>query len=51
MGLLVAFLFIFFMQFAKVLTTFGNFPVWLAAWLPVILFGLIGLILLRFTPK
>jgi len=51
MGLLVAFSFILFLQLSRVFATFGNFPVWLAAWLPIILFGLIALILLRTTPK
>ena len=50
-GLLVAFSFILFLQLSRVFATFGNFPVWLAAWLPIILFGLIALILLRTTPK
>jgi len=51
MGLLVAFSFILFLQISRVFATFGNFPVWLAAWLPIILFGFIALILLRTTPK
>ncbi len=51
MGLMVAFTFILFLQFSRVFATFGNFPVWLAAWLPIILFGLIALFLLRIAPK
>jgi lipopolysaccharide export system permease protein len=51
MGLLTAFLFIFFLQVSRVFASFGNFPVWLAAWLPIILFGLIALFLLRLAPK
>ncbi len=50
-GLLIAFSFIVFLQFSRVFTTFGNTPVWFAAWFPIILFGLIALILLRTTPK
>jgi lipopolysaccharide export system permease protein len=51
MGLMIAFVFIFFLQVSRVFATFGNFPVWLAAWLPIILFGLIALVLLRLAPK
>jgi lipopolysaccharide export system permease protein len=51
MGLLIAFMFIFFLQISRVFATFGNFPVWLAAWLPIIVFGLIALVLLRMAPK
>ncbi|MCL2682444.1 MAG: LptF/LptG family permease [Bacteroidales bacterium] len=51
MGLMIAFSFILFLQISRVFAAFGNFPVWLAAWLPIILFGLIALILLRIAPK
>jgi lipopolysaccharide export system permease protein len=50
-GLLIAFSFIVVMQFSRVFTTFGNTPVWFAAWFPIILFGLIAIVLLRTTPK
>jgi lipopolysaccharide export system permease protein len=51
MGLMTAFAFIFFLQISRVFATFGSFPVWLAAWLPIIVFGLIALVLLRLAPK
>ncbi|MDR2979784.1 MAG: LptF/LptG family permease [Bacteroidales bacterium] len=51
MGLFVAFTFILFLQLARVFAALGNFPVWLAAWLPIILFGCVALILLRTAPK
>ncbi len=50
-GITLAFTFILFMQFAKVFATVGNFPVWLAAWTPVIIYGLIGAYLLKKAPK
>jgi lipopolysaccharide export system permease protein len=51
MGLMTAFIFIFFLQVSRVFASFGSFPVWLAAWLPIIVFGLIALVLLRLAPK
>jgi lipopolysaccharide export system permease protein len=51
MGLMTAFVFIFFLQISRVFASFGSFPVWLAAWLPIIVFGLIALVLLRLAPK
>jgi len=51
MGLMIAFLFIFFLQMSRVFATQGNFPVWLAAWLPIFVFGFVALILLRLAPK
>lgn len=50
-GLMIAFLFILFLQFSRVFATFGSFPVGLAAWFPIFLFGLIALVLLRIAPK
>jgi lipopolysaccharide export system permease protein len=51
MGLVVAFMFIFSLQISRVFATFGNFPLWLAAWAPIIVFGFIALVLLRLAPK
>ncbi|MCL2028107.1 MAG: LptF/LptG family permease [Bacteroidales bacterium] len=51
MGLMIAFTFIFFLQVSRVFATFGSFPVWLAAWFPIIVFGLFALILLRLAPR
>lgn len=50
-GIFLAFSFILFMQFSKVFATMGSFPVWLAAWIPLVIFGLIAAYLLRRTPK
>lgn len=50
-GITLAFTFILFMQFSKVFATVGNFPVWLAAWMPLILYGLIAAYLLKKAPK
>lgn len=50
-GISIAFLFILFLQISKVFATFGSFPVWLAAWLPIIIFGIGAIILAYKTPK
>lgn len=50
-GITLAFTFILFMQFAKVFATVGNMPVWLAAWTPLIIYGLIAAYLLKKAPK
>lgn len=50
-GITLAFTFILFMQFSKVFATIGNFPVWLAAWLPLIIYSLIAAYLLKKAPK
>ncbi len=50
-GLALAFLFIFFLQMTKMFATLGTFPIWLAAWLPIILFSLLSIYLIRIAPK
>jgi len=51
LGLALTFLYILCMQVFTVLATFGNFPPFLAVWIPNILFGIIALILVRVAPK
>jgi len=50
-GLMIAFLFIFFLQLARAFATQGSMPVWIAAWLPIFIFGFVALVLLRLAPK
>jgi lipopolysaccharide export system permease protein len=51
LGLSISFGFILFMQFFTVFATFGNLPPSIAVWIPNLLFGLLGLYLLKKTPK
>lgn len=50
-GLAIAFSFILFMQISTVFATIGNLPPLFAAWIPIILFSIIGVILIRTAPK
>lgn len=50
-GLSLTFLFILFLQVSKVFATFGNMSVSFAAALPLLIFGLIAIILVRRAPK
>lgn len=50
-GIALTFTFILFMQFSNVFATFGNLPPVLAAWLPIIIYGVLGLFLLKWAPK
>ena len=51
LGILITFAFILFMRISTVFATFGNLSPALAAWIPNIIFGVIGLVLLRTAPK
>ncbi len=51
LGLAIAFSFILFMQISTVFATIGNLPPLFAAWIPIILFSIIGVILIRTAPK
>jgi lipopolysaccharide export system permease protein len=51
LGILITFAFILFMRISTVFATFGNLSPALAAWIPNIIFGMIGIILLRTAPK
>lgn len=50
-GLAIAFSFILFMQISTVFATIGNLPPLFAAWVPIILFSIIGIVLIRTAPK
>jgi len=51
LGILITFAFILFMRVSTVFALFGNLSPMMAAWIPNILFAMIGLILLRAVPK
>ncbi|MDR1739403.1 MAG: LptF/LptG family permease [Bacteroidales bacterium] len=50
-GIALAFMFILSMQFSKVFATIGGFPIGLAAWTPIIIYGFIAVYLLTKAPK
>lgn len=50
-GITLTFTFILFMQFSNVFATFGNLPPVLAAWIPIIIYGILGIFLLKWAPK
>jgi lipopolysaccharide export system permease protein len=50
-GILITFAFILFMRIFTVYATFGNLSPAMAVWIPNILFGALGLVLLRTAPK
>ena len=51
LGLSISFAFILFMQISTVFATFGSLPPIIAVWIPNIIFGLLGIYLLRIAPK
>ncbi|MDZ7743798.1 MAG: LptF/LptG family permease [Bacteroidota bacterium] len=51
LGIGITFLYILFMQISTVFATFGNLPTNLAAWVPNILFTVLGIYLLMKAPK
>jgi lipopolysaccharide export system permease protein len=51
LGILLTFVFILFMRITSVFATVGDLPPFLAAWIPNVIFGIIGLFLLRSAPK
>jgi len=50
-GITICFSFILFMQITTVFATLGNLPPIIAVWIPNILFGILGIYLLRVAPK
>jgi lipopolysaccharide export system permease protein len=51
LGILLAFSYILLMRVSTVFATFGNLPPSIAAWIPNLIFLVIGLILLKAAPK
>ena len=51
LGILITFAFILFMRITTVFATFGNLSPALAVWIPNLIFGTIGLLLMRTAPK
>jgi lipopolysaccharide export system permease protein len=50
-GIAISFLYILFMQFSSEFATKGNLHPILAAWIPNIIFGIVGAFLYRLAPK
>lgn len=50
-GIALAFTFILFLQMSKVFATAGSMPVWVAASLPILIYGFITMYLIRIAPK
>lgn len=50
-GLVLSFIYIFFMQVANVFSTNGGMSPFIAVWIPNIIFTVIGLALFRYAPK
>ncbi|HPD64961.1 MAG TPA: LptF/LptG family permease [Bacteroidia bacterium] len=51
LGILVAFSYIFFMQFSTVFATRGNVDPLISVWIPNIIFAVLGIVMLRLAPK
>jgi len=51
LGILLTFAYILLMRVTTVFATYGDLPPYLAAWIPNVIFGLIGLFLLKSAPK
>lgn len=50
-GITICFAFILFMQVTTVFATFSNLPPVIAVWIPNLIFGILGLYLLKIAPK
>jgi lipopolysaccharide export system permease protein len=50
-GISISFAFILFMQISTTFAIYGNLPASLAVWIPNVIFGLLGIYLLKIAPK
>lgn len=50
-GIAISFAFILFMQVSTTFAIYSNLPASIAVWLPNVLFGILGIYLLRIAPK
>ena len=50
-GMAITFSFVLFLRITETFATYGNLPPYLAVWVPNIVYGLLGLYLLRIAPK
>ncbi|MEI6764538.1 MAG: LptF/LptG family permease [Bacteroidota bacterium] len=50
-GMAITFSFVLFLRVTETFATYGNLPPFLAVWLPNVVYGLLGLYLLRIAPK
>jgi lipopolysaccharide export system permease protein len=46
-GIAITFVFIVFLQFSRVFALSGVFSTWMAAWLPIVVFGIVAVVLMR----
>jgi lipopolysaccharide export system permease protein len=51
LGIAITFTFIFFLQITTVFATRGNLEPWLSVWIPNMIFGVVGIFLLRVGQK
>jgi lipopolysaccharide export system permease protein len=51
LGLVITFSFILFMKISTVFATFGNLPPLLATWIPIFIFGILSVYIIKKTPK
>jgi len=51
LGILLTFAYILLMRVSTVFATYGNLPPYIAAWIPNVIFTIIGLLLLKSAPK
>ena len=51
LGLALTFTFIMFQQVTTVFATRGSLDPWISVWIPNIIYGLLGLYLLKLAPK
>ncbi len=50
-GIGISFTFIMFMQITTTFATYSSLPAWIALWIPNVLFGILGIYLLKKAPK